>query len=65
MAVEGALGALVDAIEGASQDSIVYSVISTLGSELSLFLFLAVVDDRSAVARAMIYMPLISFPARV
>jgi hypothetical protein len=47
--------------------SIVGSAIIALGSELSLFLFLpfSVVDDRSAVAGTMIYMPLISFPARV
>jgi hypothetical protein len=45
---------------------IVGSVISALESELSLFLFLpfSVVDDRSVVAGTMIYMPLISFPAR-
>jgi len=54
-------------IEGLIVGSIVDSVFSTLGSELSLFLFLPflVVDDRSAVAGTMIYMPLVSFPERV
>jgi len=48
-------------------DLIVGSSISALGSEVSLFLFIpfSVVDDRSTVAGTMIYMPLISFPARV
>jgi len=43
------------------------SVISTLESELShrLFVSFSVVDDRSAVAGTMTYMPLIGFPARV
>ena len=42
-------------------------MISSLESELSLFLFVPflVVDERSAVAGIVIYMPLISFPARV
>jgi hypothetical protein len=43
------------------------SSICSLGGEVYLFLFLpfSVVDDRSVVAGTMIYMPLISFPARV
>jgi len=47
--------------------SIVGSAISALGSQLSFFLFLpfSIVDVRSAVAGTMIYMPLISFTARV
>jgi len=55
------VGSIVDsAIIG----SIVGSAISTL--ELSLFVFfLLSVVDKSAVAGTMIYMPLISFPARV
>jgi len=42
-------------------------VFGTLGSELSLFRFLqlSVVDDRSAVAGPIIYIPLVSFLARV
>jgi hypothetical protein len=71
-AVEGAFtteeaGGLVDAIVGDSEDSIVSSLIITLGSELSLFHFLplSVVDDRNAVVGTMIYMPLTSFPAKV
>jgi hypothetical protein len=64
------VGGFVDAIVGVSEDSIVDlvgSVISSLESELSLFLFLpfVVVDERSAVAGTMIYMPLIILPARV
>jgi hypothetical protein len=44
--------------------AIVGSAISTL--ELSLFLFFPfLVVDKSAVAGTMIYMPLISFPARL
>lgn len=73
-------GRFINAILGVFEDSIVGSiaglvigstikgsVISALDSELSLFLFLhfLVVDDRSAVAGTMIYMPLISFLARV
>jgi len=39
----------------------------SVGGELSLFLFLpfSVVDDRCPVAGTIIYMPLITFPARV
>jgi hypothetical protein len=61
------IGALDDSTVGSIVGSIVGSAISTFGSELSLFLFLpfSVVDDRSAVTETMIYMPLISFPARV
>jgi len=46
---------------------LVFAAVGALGGELSLFLFFpfSVVDDRSAVAGTMIYMPLISFPARV
>jgi len=73
--VLAAIGAVADSIVGsilgsmvgsAIIGSIVGSAIIALGSELSLFLFLpfSVVDDRSAVAGTMIYMPLISFPAR-
>jgi len=79
LAVEGALstaetGGFIDAIIGVSEDSIVGSVvdsafigsvISTLESELSVFLcFPFSVVDRSAVVGTMIYLPLISFPAR-
>ena len=64
------VGGFLDAIVGVSEDSIVGlvgSVISSLESKLSLFLFLpfSVVDERSAVTGTMIYMPLIIFPARV
>jgi hypothetical protein len=47
--------------------STVGCLISAPGSEVSLFHFLpfSVVDDRCAVAGTMIYMPLISCPARV
>jgi len=47
--------------------SLVGSAISALVSELSVFLFLpfSAVNDRSAVVGTVIYMPLISFPARV
>jgi hypothetical protein len=80
LAVEGAhsteeAGGFVDAIVGVSEDSIlrsvvesafIGSVISTVESELSLFLFFRFsVVDKSAVAGTMIYMPLISFPARL
>jgi hypothetical protein len=76
LSVEGALrteeaGGFVDAIVGVYEDLIeglvVGSVISSLQSELSLFhLFpLSVVDDRSAVAGTMMYMPLNSLPARL
>jgi hypothetical protein len=42
-------------------------VISSFENEFSLFLFFpfSVVDERSAVAGTMIYMPFILFPARV
>ena len=65
--IVAAIGAHDDSTVGSIVGSIVGSAISTLGSELSLFLFLpfSVVDDRSAVAGTMIYMPLLSFPARV
>jgi hypothetical protein len=61
------VGEFVDAIVGVSEDSIVGLVVGSVLSELSLFLFLpfSVVDERSAVAGTMIYMPLIIFPARV
>jgi len=54
---------LVLAAIGALDDSIVGSIVG----ELSLFLLFpfSVVDDRSAVAGTMIYMLLISFPARL
>jgi len=54
---------LVLAAIGAPDDSIVGSIVG----ELSLFLLFQflVVDDRSAVAGTMIYMPSISFPARL
>jgi hypothetical protein len=56
----GYFDAIVDSV-------IIGSVISTLEIELSLLLFLRfpVVDDRSAVAVTMIYMPLTSFLSRV
>jgi len=61
MAVEGAFrteeaGGHVDAIVGDSEDSIVGSLIITVGSELSLFLIipLSVLDDRSAIVGRMI-----------
>ena len=55
---------IADSVIGST---ITCSVISTLESLHSLFLFLTflVVDDRSAVMGTMIYMHLISFPARV
>jgi len=62
------VGSILGSIVGSAIiGSIVGSAIIALGSELSLFLFLpfSVVDDRSAVAGTMIYMPLISFPAKV
>jgi len=72
MAVEGALrteevGGPVDVIIGDSEDSIVGSLIITLGSDLSLFRFLplSVVDDRSVVVGSMICMPLSSYLERV
>ena len=54
-------------IVGDSEDSIVGLLPISLGSKLSLILFLplSVVDDRSAVVGTIIYMPLTSFPARV
>ena len=61
LAVEGACGADE---AGGFVDAIVGSAISTL--ELSHFLFfLFSVVDKSAVAGTMIFMPSISFPARV
>jgi hypothetical protein len=50
-----------------SEDSIVGSLMISLGSKLSLFRFsqLLAVDDRSVVAGTIIHMPLSSFPARV
>ena len=61
LAVEGARGADE---AGGFVDAIVGSAISTL--ELSLFLFfLFSVVDKSVVAGTMIFMPSISFPARV
>ena len=71
LAVNGALGAeeaggFIDAIIGSV---IIGSVISALESELSHFLYVSfsflVVDDRSVVAGTMIYVPLISLPARL
>jgi hypothetical protein len=64
--VDSIVGSIVgSAIIGSIVGSIVGSAISTL--ELSLFLLFpfSVVDDRSAIAGTMIYMPLISFPARL
>ena len=60
-------GGLLGAIVGDSEDSIVGSLIITLESGLSLFLFLPLseVDDRSGVGWTVIYMRLTSFPARV
>jgi hypothetical protein len=80
LAVEGALsteeaGGFVDAVVVVSEESLVGSVvdfafigsvISTLESELSHFLFFPFsAVDRSAVVETMIYMPLISFLARL
>ena len=61
------IGAFADSIVGSILGSIIGSAIIGLASELSLFLILpfSVGDDRSAVAGTMIYMPLLSFPARV
>jgi len=61
------VGPIMGLIVGLIVGSIVGSAISTLGSELCLVLFLtfSVVDDRSAVVGTVIYMPLISFRARV
>ena len=63
--VLAAIGALDDSIVGSAIIGlIVGSAISTL--EMSLFLFFPFsVVNKSAVAGTMIYMPLISFPARV
>jgi hypothetical protein len=63
--VDSIVGSIVgSAIIGSIVGSIVGSAISTL--ELSLFLFFPFsVVDKSAVAGTMIYMPLISFPARL
>jgi len=46
---------------------LVFAAVGALAGELSLFLFqpFSVVDDRSAVAGTMMYMPLTSFPAMV
>ena len=62
-----AIGGFADLIVGSILCLIVGCAIIALGSELSLVLFLPflVVDDTSEVAGTMIYMPLISFPARV
>jgi len=56
-----------DLIVGSIVGSIVSSSISALRTEVSLVLFLSssVVDDRSVVAGAMTYTPLIGFPATV
>jgi hypothetical protein len=73
LSIEGALkteeaGGFVDVIVGVSEDAIVglvvSSVISSLESELSLFLLspILVVDDRSVVVGTVMYMPLISSP---
>jgi hypothetical protein len=61
--VLAAIGALDHSIVG----SIVGSIIGSVAGEPSLILFfpLSVVDNRSAVAGNMIYMPLIRFPVRV
>jgi hypothetical protein len=72
-AVEGAwstteeVGAIVPAIVGDSEDSIVCSLIFTLRSQLPLFLIHppSVLDDGCAVAGTIIYMWLTSFVARV
>jgi len=49
------------------QVDLVFAAVGAFGGELYLFLFLQflVVNDRSAVTRTKIYMPLISFPTRV
>jgi hypothetical protein len=46
---------------------LVFAAVGALGYEHSLLLFLLfpVVDDRSAVAGTLMYMPLTSFPERV
>jgi hypothetical protein len=61
------VGGFVDAIVGVSEDSIVGLVVGSVLCELPLFLFLpfSVVDEMSAVAGTIIYMPLIIFPATV
>jgi hypothetical protein len=58
---------LVLAAIGALDDSIVGSIVGSSVGEVSLFLLFpfSVDDDRSAVAETMIYMRLISFPARL
>jgi len=61
--VLAAIGALDDSIVG----SIVSSIVGSIVGDLSLVLLFpfSEVDDRSAVAGTMIYMPLISFPWRL
>jgi hypothetical protein len=61
------VGLIVGSIVHSIQGSIVGSVGSTLGSELFLYLRLPFlgVDDGSAVVGNMVYIPLVSFPARV
>jgi len=65
--VLAAIGALDDSIVGSILGSIVGSSVGSIVGELSLFLLcpFSVDDDSSAVAGTMIYMPLISFPARL
>ena len=64
--VLAAIRALDDSIVGSIIGLIIASIVASILGELLLFLLfpLLVVDDRSAVAGTMIYMPLISFPAR-
>jgi len=64
--VLAAIGAHDDSIVGSIVGCVVGSIVhSAIGSELSLFLFFLVVKGRSAIAETMIYMPSISFPARL
>ena len=55
------------AVIGALDDSILDSIVGSIGGGLSLFLLFlfSVVDDSSVVTGTMIYMPLIDFPARL
>ena len=58
---------LILAAIGALDDSIIGSIVGSIVGELSLILLFPflVVNDGSAVVGTMIYMPLISFPARL
>jgi len=65
--VVAAIGALDDSIVGSIVHSIVGSIVYSIVGDRSLFVLFSfsVVDDRSAVAGTIIYIALITLPARL